>query len=129
MNNFKLNNWINNQRRKAFMKVERVNLKNINNIPLLLQIDWANLNINHENLEKQNGEPLIISNGNKHLFSAGLGTQFNNGLKLEFGIFNIFTNYLSNDFRLTYLEGGHSERNFYADTPLYFKIGYDRLPF
>ena len=31
MNNFKLNNWINNQRRKTFMKVERVNLKNINN--------------------------------------------------------------------------------------------------
>ena len=31
MNKFKLNLWINNQRKKTSMKIQRVNLKDINN--------------------------------------------------------------------------------------------------
>ena len=64
----------------------------------------------------------------------GLGTQLKNGIKFEIGIFDFQRLYQRSEIKLKGFDsdgsGGITLKKYEIEYPfLYFKIGYDRLPF
>ena len=59
----------------------------------------------------------------------GLGTQLKNGIKFEIGIFDFRRLYQDSEIKLKGNEGDGMVKLEIEYPFLYFKIGYDRLPF
>jgi len=104
---------------------------NNNILPVLLIFDWNNVTLANTSNDNNGDAPdYYYTHGqNANLYNLGLGTQLKNGIKFEIGIFDFRRLYQSSEIKLKRFYGGGLEK-FEIEYPfLYFKIGYDRLPF
>ena len=99
-------------------------------LPVLLIFDWNNVTLANTSNDNIYDTAYYYTHGqNANLYNLGLGTQLKNGIKFEIGIFDFRRLYQSSEIKLKGNEGGGMEKLEIKYPFLYFKIGYDRLPF